>query len=598
MKKYSIYLIATFLCLAGLVVEFRLWRADFHVPFYYETGNDVDENLRIIQQLRETGSILTNPRLGAPGIQETHDYLQGDNLELFFLVGAIAAITPDFGSTINVYTLLSILLTTWVSLYALRRLGLSDPVALVLSLLYAFQPYAIARGQRHLALSCICCVPLVFLAVVWLCEGLPVFVATDERGRLRPRLIRGRTRPALVAALLAGSSGAYYALFATGCAAVAGLIVLLRTRRPTRLVDPMILAGLICFVFALNLSPKIWHDLSHGKNQAAVVREADDSLTYGLSLSGLIRPVPYNGLKSLALAVLGRHQDTATPTEYYKDFTPDGRVQSIGLMATSGFFFLLLVLFTPRRPRGPFRLAWNLSRLNLALFLVGTIGGFGYTFAKVVTPNIRGWNRVSIFIAFLALTAVGLVLDHLQRSRVRTQRGRILFGVALAGILLLGLIDQMPQAMIPAYQEAKASFNRDRAFTRAIESALPESAMIFQLPCVEHNAWTHFNWVTYLHFKPYLHSSRLRWSAGAIKGRGVYEWQERVASEPIPQMIEDLKKASFQGIYIDRRGYLESADKPIIEELKKVLKVEPISDDRGERLFFALPAPVPSSLRP
>ena len=207
-----------------------------------------------------------------------------------------------------------------------------------------------------------------------------------------------------------------------------------------------------------------------------------------------------------------------------------------------------------------------------------------------MTPKIRGWNRISIFIAFLALAAVGALLKHLQRNRVRSRRGRFLFGAGLSAMLLLGFIDQMPQAMIPAYEEAKASFHRDRDFTRAIESVLPENAMIFQFPCVEQNKFTHANWATYLHFKPYLHSSRLRWSAGAVKGRGVYEWQERVASEPIPQMIEDLKKASFRGIFIDRRGYLEAADKPIIEELKKVLKVEPISDDRGERLFFALPA--------
>lgn len=587
------YLAATILCLIGLTLEFRLWKADFHVPFYYETEGDINENMRMLKQIREVGWVLTNPWLGAPGIQETHDQWQGDTLP-FLITKLLSEVTPDMGVTINVNLLINVLITTWVSLYVLRRLGISGSIAVVLALLYAFQPYMFIRQQRHLALMCYCCVPIILLTTLWLCEGQTVFAVVGERGKIRPRWIPGRTLPALLAIVLTGSSGAYYAFFGAGCAMVAGLIQLLRTRQPRRLIDPLVLLGLICLVFALNMSPKVYYEWKHGSNPAAVERSPEDSLRAGLSISEMLHPVPYHGLKSLALAALGKSRDLPSTTEYYETHT-DFRIQSLGLVASGGFLLLLLALFSERRLRGHLRLAWPLSRLNIAFVLVGTISGFSYEFATLVTPKIRSWHRLSIFIAFLSIAAVGLVIEHLRRTRVRTSAGQSLFGIALAGILVFGLIDQMPQTLVPPHAKSKAEFHRDRDFARAIEAALPAGAMVFQLPYMPHQEFSEHRtsgyYRSYNHFKPYFHSTRIRWSAGAVRGRGTGEWQRRVAEEPIPQMVDDLRTASFSGIYIDRRGYDDGADVKIIEDLKKLLKTEPVTDDRGDRLFFVLNAP-------
>ena len=145
---FSTYLIATALCSLSLVIQFRLWRSDFHVPFYYDVGHDNDHQTAVVKTLADAGWVLTNPWLGAPGVQENHDIWQGDSLQ-WALIKFVGEVTPDFGTAINLSFLLGFVLTTWTSLFVLRRLGMCNPIAVVVSLLYAFQPYHFARSEEH-----------------------------------------------------------------------------------------------------------------------------------------------------------------------------------------------------------------------------------------------------------------------------------------------------------------------------------------------------------------------------------------------------------------------------------------------------------------
>ena len=97
-----------------------------------------------------------------------------------------------------------------------------------------------------------------------------------------------------------------------------------------------------------------------------------------------------------------------------------------------------------RRPTVLMRLA------SFALFAVfmGMVGGLGSTFALVVTPRFCFWNRISIFIAFFSLTAAAIGVQALLR-RVEasgmsvTVKRRLSWGLC-AGILVVGLVDQLP----------------------------------------------------------------------------------------------------------------------------------------------------------
>src|SRR5262249_52791199 len=156
-------------------------------------------------------------------------------------------------------------------------------------------------------------------------------------------------------------------------------------------------------------------------------------------------------------------------------------------------------------PRGLERLA-ALSKLNIAAILLGTMGGFGLVFAATVSPMIRAYNRISVYIAFFSLAALALLADAIRR-RLRTRPGRAAFRLALAAALGAGLLDQTTPSLVPDHAGAARVFAGDRAFVRGVEATLPRRAMIFQLPYVPfpENGFVH-RMYDYDHFRPYFHS--------------------------------------------------------------------------------------------
>ena len=75
---------------------------------------------------------------------------------------------------------------------------------------------------------------------------------------------------------------------------------------------------------------------------------------------------------------------------------------TLGLVGSAGLAVLLAVALLPVRR------AWLLGPLSgLAVFsvLLGTIGGPGALFNLLVTPQVRCYNRISVFIAFCVLNS-------------------------------------------------------------------------------------------------------------------------------------------------------------------------------------------------
>src|SRR5262249_34758355 len=154
------------------------------------------------------------------------------------------------------------------------------------------------------------------------------------------------------------------------------------------------------------------------------------------------------------------------------------------------------------------------------------IGGFGSLLSFYLTW-IRAFNRLSVFIAFFALLALLILLG---RACSRSSRPVAWLSTSLVLLLLLGLFDQTSKSFVPDYALLKRICESDAEFVRQMEEHLPEGAMIFQLP------YTPFpeprpvgKMDDYEFFRPYLHSQKLRWSYGAVKGRAADTWQLDIA---------------------------------------------------------------------
>jgi phosphoglycerol transferase len=127
-------------------------------------------------------------------------------------------------------------------------------------------------------------------------------------------------------------------------------------------------------------------------------------------------------------------------------------------------------------------------------------------------------------------------------------------------ILILGVLDQTSPAWVPDYAGRAAAWQADGKFVHTVEARLPDGAMVFQLPYMSFpEAHPEDKMDGYDAFVPYLHSTKLRWSFGAIIWRKTSDWQRMVSEQPAPDMVSLLRKANFAAIWLDRFGHNHEA---------------------------------------
>jgi phosphoglycerol transferase len=520
---------AALLSLVGAWLVLRLWRIDWHAPLDY-TGDTV-LNLTVIKTVMEHGWYLRNPDLGFPQGQELYDYpvVSSETLNLLFFRFA-GLFTDDPVVVLNVFYVLTYPLTALTAYFVLRRVPLARAVSLVMALLFAWLPYHFLRGEVHVFLAAYYAVPLGAYLVLAVLRGDPLL------GRWRPTLVT----VALCAVVAMASGSFYYAAFTVFLVAVAALLRFVARGDRQALVAGGAVVGAIAAVSLVQLAPTIVYHLRHGGNDEVAHRYWFESETYSLKLTNLVLPIEHHRIGPIARA-----------REDYVQQIPqsEGRVASLGVVGAVGFLWLLGVALAACLGVGRrFRLGLHggLAAVTLAAFLAATTGGLSVLFG-VIWPQIRAWNRISVFIAFFSLVAVGLLLE--------TARRRIpppAFLAVLAVVLVGGALDQTSPAYIPAYSAIKGGYDQDGSFARAVETRLPEGAAVAQVP-YEPFPEPQLNTPLgiYEPAKPYLHSEGLRWSWGAMRGRPA-DWMATYAGRPAAELIAAARQRGFQALLLDR----------------------------------------------
>ena len=557
----------------------QLWRADLQVPFGYR-GSDSFFHFMQAKCILDTGWYLRSPFLGMPTGMDFYDFPLTENLH-FLLMKLLAVFTPDFGLLVNVYYLITFPLCAATALLVFRHFGVSLLPAALASILFAFLPYHFWRGQEHIFLATYYPVPLAVLVVLWVSgEG-----AIPREGE--PRAPDGPTWPmasavaGVVLCLLVGFASGYYAAFAAFLLLTAGAIQAVKTRRlrPLGLALGLVLA--VSIGLLANVAPNLSYMWSHGKNPAAADRDALEAELYGLKIIQLLLPVRGHRVPVFA----------GLTEKYYVQRTLINENQSAGLGIIGSVGFLVLLTWPVWGWRaGPHAgLLGSLSRLTFASVLLATIGGFGAIFSLLVSTQIRAYNRMSVYIGFFSLFAVALLLDMLRRRLGASRVGGALFGTLMALLLIVGVLDQVSPRFAPPYEGLKADFANDRAFVGMVEAVLPTQAMVFQLPYVPFpENWPPVNKLPDFHLlRGYLHSTTLRWSYGAMKGRAGDAWQRQIAARPLEEMVEALAVAGFSGIYLDRLGFADGG-KEVEAQLARSLRAAPIVSANGRLVFFSL----------
>lgn len=576
---------AVILCVVLLALLTRPWRTDLRVPFCYSWDGIL--TCTLIKGIHDNGWFLHNPYLGAPGGRDLHDFPFVDNLHLLILKG-IVSITGDFGLTYNLYFLLTFPLTTLTALFALRHFGIGYGPALVTALLYSFLPYPFWRcAAGHLFLASFYLVPLIVLVIVGIYLDRRVLVSLDdETNRLRWHVGSGRTLGAVLVCLLVSSAGVYYAFFACFFLLVAGLSAALSRRRAYPLVPALTMTVLIVLGVLASVAPTLRYKWENGPNTDAVARCPQGAEFHGLKLVQLLLPADSHRIP--ALAEVRRRYNALAPLANENGWS------GLGLVGGGGFLFLCGRLLVRRASARP-KLLDGFAVLTAAGLALATVGGFGSLLSFLVTDWIRGYTRISVYLAFFALAAVALLFDKAARH-FSVGRRRLLFCGFLAFVLLGGVYDQVSFRWKPPFawvygdppRDYVADYHHDAAWVRCIEDSLPPHAQVFQLPYVPYPEYPPVHGMTdYDHFRGYLHSRTLHWSYGTIKGRGSDGWQRSLAALPPAELPAALAYAGFRGLYLDRAGYADRAAS-LETALVTLLDTSPVISDNGRFVFFNL----------
>jgi phosphoglycerol transferase len=579
------YAAALVLCVLILVCVTKLWRADLRVPFEY--GGDALFHGMVIKGIIDNGWYLRNNSIGMPGGSELFYFPMADNMH-FLLIKFFSLFTHDYALILNLYFLLTFPLTAVSSLYVLRHFRISYLIAVWGSLLYTFLPYHLLRNEHHLVLAGYYIVPLMIMVILWIASGrLLSSGASDKKRVARLNLRNKRFLASVVICLFIASGGlGYYAFFAGFFLLIAGIASASYWKSIRHLIVALALIAVVFFGLLVNLLPNMIY-LWRQSETRVVIRESGEAELYGLKISQLLLPIDRHRLAPLS-TLKDKYNQTAP-------LVNENGNASLGIVGSIGFLTLLgwLLFWKPRMREkaddDTAALLSHLSILNISGVLLATIGGFASLFALLISPQLRSYNRISVYLAFFSLFAVVLILEGVWRRRAASRRARTLFVAILAVVLLLGVLDQTGKGIfVPQYAAISSENASDADFIRRIEATVPSNSMIFQLPYVPFPENPAVNRMSdYEHFRPYLHSQKLRWSYGTIRDLANDRWQRSTSSLPADQFLEAIALAGFGGIYIDRGGYTDlGAD--IEAKLRGLLGSEPLVSTNGRMLFFDL----------
>lgn len=525
------------------------------------------------------GWVFDNPRSGYPFGSSFLDYPGSDfgNLLLLKLLGLI---TGSYYSALNLFFLLSFSAVFITAFCTLRALELCRALAISAALLFTFLPFHFQRLE-HLFYLWYFVVPLFY----YLCFQ----VYCSNIGFIKKDFYPTKLASLCVLLLVLASFGIYYALFGLILLAVSAIAAFMRTKRSNSFFYPAILICIIGIGVLLNVTPNLVNKYSNGINSEVAVRSPAEAEIYGLKFMQLALPRQDHRNEQFA----------AIASDYAKNYplVNENSTANLGLISTVGFVGAFLLLMAGMAGRNIDKRLSLLAVLVLVLFMFGTIGGFGALFSSIVSPSIRGWNRISVFIAFASITLFFFAVQIFVVHYFTKARAQIVMVVAALLFSLIGLYDQTVPACLTCNEKTRLAFQNDKEFVTKMEQMVPPGSAIYQLPYMPFPESTPlYRLQAYDLLTGFLHSKELRWSHAGMKGRQGDLFYRALAEESIEKQLDVIRRLGFAGIYLDRRGFQDNADS-IIKQLTEQLGYGPsLKRADGEVVFFPLQSMEPVQL--
>lgn len=535
----KIYRLAVNFCLyaaqgmAILLIAFlalRLHSYDFHVPFNYSGDSVVI--LMYIKGMIQDGWPSTISQLSAPFAYPGAAFPILTSVD-WSIIKMMSAFTTEPGYLLNGFWLLTLVLSAWSASYAAYQLGLSRLTAFSIGILYAFLPYAWLRNVAHLN--------LVYYIVPLLCL-LMVVAAGNGSG---VRSAKQATLVGLAGCVLQGFNYIYFSFFTVLLLGVVILITYTRGGGVRAIRLPLIAIFVVILSTSLNMIPTMQSWSKNGPAPEMGYKNIAESEIYGAKIRKMLSPHSDNILWSLSS--IGKKDVNANwPNENENTTARLGIFGSIGL--------LLVVYYTIRR-RTLAQPMEACSVLGLSILLIITVGGFGAVINLLTVPDIRAYNRFSVFLSFYVMVFAGLWMQ----SKAAEHRGarRLAWYLAMSALMIFSLYDQLldKKWLISAQQNDTRRANEERSVVGRLEHKLLRGAAVLQLPFTGFPPLAVINKMeSYDHVRPFLWSNFLKWSWPSFTQRH-RAWQIRMSRLHGSDLIEAAILSGFDAIWIDKFGY-------------------------------------------
>jgi phosphoglycerol transferase len=561
----------------------RVWDGSRQIPMY--ASGDANFSLLLTKTVIANTWVSVDHLLGFPFGSALYDdsVAYGDASQLL-MMKFLSLGTSNPVVVMNAFFMGTFFLVAMSAYAVLRDFAFPRLACAVPAILYSLLPYHFLRNETHLFLAAYYAVPLGGWIVLRALRGDPLWRRRASGGNRLTQWASGRSFATLAACVVVGTSEVYYSAFTLLLIVPLALLGAGASRDIKRLIGPLVAVVAIAgSTLAVQLPTIVWH-AQHGANQDVTKRLPVESQRYALDLALLLVPLPGHPVAGISNLSERYHSNLdAAPVESIG--------AALGSWLTLGFVVAVLAVFLAAFGAsyvGRTRLVVDAGLAAGVAFLFGTTGAGGTLFAYYVSSQLRGWNRISVFIAFFAAIGLAALLSWLLERGV-SRRGQVLGVVALGVVLFTGYKDQTRPAFRPNYDANLAVWRSDSRFISGVEARLPGDAAILQYPQMLFPEYGPLHkMVDYDPLKGYIHSDRLRWSYGAIKGRMPDDWVSHAQDLSLQQQIAAAVAAGFRGVVVDTFGY-EDGGADFLRQLGRATgaPADLVSED-GRLVFFDL----------
>lgn len=549
-------LLSLFLANYALTGNYNFLLLNDGIPYLY--SGDAMYTQWVIKRVSE-GWIFTNERTGYPFNADYYDF-PGADFGLLLIIKMLCMVGFEWSSVFNILVILSFPIVFAVTFLVCRSFGLVASVSFMVAVLFNFVPFHLHR--------------IVHTYYLWYFV-IPLFFYVGYRWILiRPKINFMR----FIALMPLSFFGVYYAVFGSLVIVFSTLASYFKYKMNLKVLIVGGLFVLSIFIGVLiQLLPNLYYFYENGRNPLFVSRSPLESEVYALKLRHLIFP----RLDHFFGFLRGFHEPFTSGNaldQFYSYQSTPGLLGSLGILISLpiimsmifGYKFKVKIKFV--------------ALMTWFLILFGMSGGLGAVFAIVVSPQIRAWDRISIFIAFAALLFFSLLLQFLL-CKLKSSRSSFVVNIVAILLAVVFLVEQIYP--IPKYVVAptREKYLSDRDFVKSVEESLDVGSALYVFPHVPFSdlVGPRFNLTTYDFARIFLHSNNIKINSGGFRGRVSESFYSNLDKMPLDEQIKIAKKMGFSGLIIMGNGY-EDGGNMVIDQINLLLNKKP--EITGVGMFF------------